>query len=154
MIQRKQLVQDLMEQFATIRRLTVTKGHGDNDLLSRHDLTRPQVMVLMILDQRLGLTVGKVAELMGVSGGAATQMLDIMVRRDLIGRSPDPDDRRVIRLDLTAAGRTLAQEVAKSMAERMTRMTHDLSDEELQQLTTIMGKLNAAMEREVSKEQG
>lgn len=43
----------------------------------------------------------------GTTQGTATQTISALVRKGLVARSPDPEDRRVVRLDLTARGAAL-----------------------------------------------
>ncbi|HLG87403.1 MAG TPA: MarR family transcriptional regulator [Alphaproteobacteria bacterium] len=46
----------------------------------------------------------------GTTQGTATQTISALVRKGLVARSPDSDDRRVMRLDLTDRGLALLQE--------------------------------------------
>jgi DNA-binding MarR family transcriptional regulator len=57
-------------------------------------------------------TVGRLAELLGVSRQAASKVSDEMVRRGYLLRAPDPDDRRRTRLRLSAKGRRVRQRAA------------------------------------------
>src|SRR3954447_5814681 len=57
-------------------------------------------------------TVGRLAELLGVSRQAASKLSDEMVRRGYLLRAPDPDDRRRTRLRLSARGRRVRERAA------------------------------------------
>jgi DNA-binding MarR family transcriptional regulator len=57
-------------------------------------------------------TVGRLAELLGVSRQAASKVSDEMVRRGYLLRAPDPDDRRRTRLRLSAKGRRVRERAA------------------------------------------
>src|SRR4051794_29785446 len=58
-------------------------------------------------------TVGRLAELLGVSRQAASKVSDEMVRRGyLLRRAPDPADRRRTRLRLSAKGRRVRERAA------------------------------------------
>jgi DNA-binding MarR family transcriptional regulator len=53
------------------------------------------------------LSLGEAAEHAHVSLPAASRLVEDLVRRELVHRSEDPEDRRVKRVRLTAAGDTV-----------------------------------------------
>src|SRR3954462_12938597 len=57
-------------------------------------------------------TVGRLAELLGVSRQAASKVADEMVRRGYLLRAADPADRRRTRLRLSAKGRRVRERAA------------------------------------------
>lgn len=144
MVQRKQLVEDFLQEVGAMRRLT--HGSGEH-MLGRFGLTRSQAAVLFAFKHQSTITVGEMAERMGVSNGAATQMVEILVRRGLVGRQSDDADRRVIRLTLTEDGRELSAEVVAFVCEHISGLLEGLDEAELVQLVAIMAKLNRAIDR-------
>ena len=61
-------------------------------------------------------TVGRLAELLGVSRQAASKLADEMVGRGYLLRTADPEDRRRTRLRLSAKGRRVRQRAAAESA--------------------------------------
>ena len=61
-------------------------------------------------------TVGRLAEMLGVSRQAASKLADEMVRRGYLLRAADPDDRRRMRLRLSAKGRRVRERAAAESA--------------------------------------
>jgi DNA-binding MarR family transcriptional regulator len=61
-------------------------------------------------------TVGRLAELLGVTRQAASKLADEMVRRGYLLRSADPADRRRTRLRLSAKGRRVRERAAAESA--------------------------------------
>jgi len=57
-------------------------------------------------------TVGRLAELLGVSRQAASKVADEMVRRGYLLRAADPADRRRTRVRLSAKGRRVRERAA------------------------------------------
>jgi len=49
------------------------------------------------------------AEWLGLTKGTVSQSLQLLHRRGLVERAPDPDDGRVVRMGLTARGRALLE---------------------------------------------
>lgn len=61
-------------------------------------------------------TVGRLAEMLGVTRQAASKLADEMVGRGYLLRGPDPADRRRTRLRLSAKGRRVRQRAAAESA--------------------------------------
>jgi len=61
-------------------------------------------------------TVGRLAELLGVTRQAASKLADEMVGRGYLLRAPDPSDRRRTRLRLSAKGRRVRERAAAESA--------------------------------------
>lgn len=148
MLSRAQLIEELMSELGSFRR--VTHGAGEH-MLSKFGLTRPQAALLFSFEHQASFTVGELADRLGVSTGAVTQMTDIMARRQLVVREVDAADRRVSQLALTPAGRSLAAEVQAFTTTKMTALLEVLSDEELTQFKAVMGKLNHAVQEKTKR---
>lgn len=60
--------------------------------------------------QRLGsMSAGELARSLGHDAGAMTRLLDQLEDKGYLKRKPDPNDRRALRIELTAAGKTLCR---------------------------------------------
>lgn len=82
-----------------------------------------------------------------LSQPALSRMVDRLVERGLVERCPDGDDKRVVRLTLTDAGRACQREVGRAHARDVTTaMTARLSDADLRELTRITRALLGAEE--------
>ena len=78
-----------------------------NRLLAAHDLSLPQWVVLAALWQRNGLTVSEIADYSGNAIPATSRILDRMLAKGLVQRTPDAEDRRAVRISLDARGEDL-----------------------------------------------
>lgn len=70
-------------------------------------LTPPQYMTLIIVGRDQdggGISVSQVAAKLHLSGAFVTSEINKLVRLGLVDKRPDPDDRRRVRLTVTAAG--------------------------------------------------
>jgi DNA-binding MarR family transcriptional regulator len=74
-------------------------------------LTLPQYRTLVALGSRGPLTMGALAEDVGVHSSTATRMCDRLVRRGVIAREPSPESRREIIVRLLPAGRRVLHKV-------------------------------------------
>jgi len=72
-----------------------------------------------------------------------TRMIDRLEKRKLAMRMPRGDDRRVINLRLTPAGRILAQQLPEIYRIVMNRNFAGFSSDEVSQLRSLLNKLLA-----------
>ncbi|HWE14078.1 MAG TPA: MarR family transcriptional regulator [Solirubrobacteraceae bacterium] len=77
------------------------------------DVTLAQYRVLIELASRGPLRVADLADALAVDRSTATRMCDRLVRKRLVTRRRTSDDRRVVRVSLTAAGAELVAEVSR-----------------------------------------
>jgi DNA-binding MarR family transcriptional regulator len=72
-------------------------------------LSMPQIAMLVRLNDRKHCAVTELGEEFGVSGAAASQMVEKLVQMGLLERVEDANDRRVRRLLLTPKGKTIVE---------------------------------------------
>ena len=94
--------------FAQICRL---KHARVQNLLESLGLYRGQPPVLRALWDQEGLTQTEIARHLQVQPATMTKMLKRMEKAGFVERRPDPDDQRVSRVYLTAAGRAIREDV-------------------------------------------
>lgn len=80
-------------------------------------VTLPQLRVLVMIASHGPQNLGEVAQTLGVHPSNATRTCERLVVAGLLLRRDDPDDRRYLRLDLTAAGRRLVEGVMRHRRE-------------------------------------
>lgn len=86
------------------------------------DVTLPQFRVLVILATRGPQRLVDIAAQLGVVPSTGTRMCDRLIRKGLVRRTRSAEDRRVTRLRLTPAGRTLVGEAIRRREEELTRI--------------------------------
>ena len=103
--------------------------------LSRHveialaglELSLAQYRLLALLDSAAAVP-SALAEWLTVSRPSVTAVVDGLVARDLVRRSPDPDDRRRVRHELTDLGRGLLAEADHAVEQRLDEVLAALPD--------------------------
>ncbi len=108
-------------------------------------LTKEEWKVLFALHDRVR-SHGWLCRDLDVSTGAMTNRLDKLERRSLIRRAPDPQDRRGVLLELTAAGEARLEEYIDAGAGRERELLDDLTRTEKQQLNRLLSKLLVALQ--------
>jgi DNA-binding MarR family transcriptional regulator len=105
-----------------------------------HGLSITQTRLLGILrDREPGMLA--LARLLGLEKSSATGLVDRAEKRGLVQRIPAPDDRRAIRVQLTAEGRQLVHTAAEQIADRIDSLTRNLSSDQRRQLSTLVTRV-------------
>lgn len=71
------------------------------------DLNFTQFLALKKLGEDGPMAPGELARVLAYSPGAMTRLLDKLEQSGYLQRAPDPEDRRALRLALTASGRAM-----------------------------------------------
>jgi DNA-binding MarR family transcriptional regulator len=87
-----------------------------------------------------------IAKTMGVTAGAASKAVDRLERRELLGRVPDPTDRRSARLVLTYQGRQMNAIGTAVALDRLKTVTRTLSPGELAGVTAALMRLRGGLD--------
>lgn len=81
----------------------------------------PQWRILAVLQERAGCTMNELADVTTIERTTLTRALDRMVETGLAARRGDAQDRRSVRLSLTAAGKDLFRRVLPRVVEQNER---------------------------------
>jgi len=98
---------------------------------AHHDLTFGQLRLLFTLGQSGPVSVGQLAEMLGVAAATASEFVDRVERRGLATRSHRADDRRVVECRLSDEGAGLLADIQGARREAMRRMLVVLTADEL-----------------------
>src|ERR687885_2023244 len=98
--------------------------------LRQFGLTPSQFDVLAQVGSAEGLCQQELAERLLVTKGNVCGLIDRMEQAGLIVRRPDPEDRRVHRLELTPAGRRLYAEAVPAQERLIASLLAPLEDQE------------------------
>ncbi len=105
------------------------------------EVGQAQFFVLHVLSRAASLAVGDIAERCHVSGPTISRMLNHLEANGLIERRIDPANRRVIRVDVTDAGRAAEAGMTRRFEVALQHVLSPLTDEELVDLITALGHL-------------
>lgn len=113
--------------------------------LKQYDLDMAGFDVLLTLRrQGIGeaLTPGDLARDMMMSPPAMTNRIDRLVARQLVERHADPDDRRALRVGLTAEGRALADRAVETHLAVEQSLLQNLDQAERDQLVSLLARIS------------
>jgi len=115
--------------------------------LSELDLTFAQSQVLFYVSDHPGCPMGDVAKAFGVTLPAVTHIVDRLAQKGFATRGALPGDRRVYALELTPAGRALAQELHTSRTRAMEAILARVSATDRRRIVTgVESLVDAAMQ--------
>jgi DNA-binding MarR family transcriptional regulator len=116
---------------------------------ARHPASGPvtfaQMRVLWILEMRGAVTLGTMAEALGVSRPTVTELADRLVAGRYVRRTPSREDRRQAILDLLPGGRRILAEHARRRQERFQKLQKILGREDLEGMARALETLNAIL---------
>ena len=112
-------------------------------------LSVPQLRVLTFLSHVPGAPLASVTAHLGVSRSTASAMIDRLVRRKLVNRAEDPQERRCVVLTLTPAGARHLQQARDATCTRLAKVLAGLSAAELRQVTEGLALLGHAFKEMV-----
>lgn len=137
---RKDLLQALIETMFSVMK-HVDANHGFR--LGELTLSRPHIRILFhVARSREEVAVKDLAEMLCVTPGAVTQLLDGLEEMGLVRREEDTRDRRIIRIKLTEFARGELEALRQSYLASASQMFGVLSDAEIKELLMLLEKVN------------
>jgi DNA-binding MarR family transcriptional regulator len=133
-------MQSLTQNMGALRRAAMDHPHGSTG--SKEVPTQAQIGVLFAVWHHGLISIKELAQRFNMTSSAATQLVNGLVKEELLTRTEDKQDRRKIGVSLTAKGKTSLEEQKKKRCQMMEKVLSPLSDKELAQLQTISEKIS------------
>jgi DNA-binding MarR family transcriptional regulator len=116
---------------------------------SRHDLTIPAWRSLAVIARYQPLTAKQLATLTSSDAFKVARAIELLVRRGLIHRDVDKEDRRRASLNLTAEGRKVYRDIEKFTIRIERELIASLDDSEVTILRRSLDKLDRQLESRI-----
>jgi DNA-binding MarR family transcriptional regulator len=133
-MKREEAIQSLIENFITLRKSAIIVD-------AKANLSRAQIGLLVMLAHHPTATVNEVSNYLGIGKSAVSQLVDSLAVKNLVSRANDPNDRRIVRLSLTATGQRALADYKKHAFDGLTNSLNELSDSEINQLAKLHEKV-------------
>lgn len=130
--------------------IEATHGYGNHKChggSGRHGQNR----VLAILMMQDGTSQKDLAYLLGIRPQSLSEALDKLEASELVVRRHNEEDKRVVNVFLTDAGRRRAEKVAEDRKKSAADVFSVLTEEEKEQFAAIMDKLIAKLDDDLSE---
>jgi Transcriptional regulators len=124
-----------------MRRILVCMAAQVDAALEPRDLTNAQWVPLFKLYRGDASTVAELARECQLDTGAMTRTLDRLEAKGLVARVRSSADRRMVNLELTAAGREAAKEIPVVLSDVQNAFLQGLSVPEWQQLKSLLRRI-------------
>jgi MarR family transcriptional regulator, organic hydroperoxide resistance regulator len=127
-----------MERSETIKKINVLqrelgktmRGHAFNHWMTL-SLSTTQVKSLMCIVENDRISSKKLAEMLDVTPANVTGIVDKLIEQGYVRRVENAQDRRVVFLESTDAGKNLMANLEQMASEFTTKMLSSLNDDEL-----------------------
>ena len=138
MTKRDQLIKEYMQVMAMVQRQVLPIKASS---AASQGLSRPQAEALHLLSCRESATIKLMAELLGISSSAATQLTEGLVQMELVSRESSRQDRRVVEVRLAASGKDKVEGLREAAKGHIGRLLEGLNDQEIVELLALLKKL-------------
>ena len=110
---------------------------------ARHGLTRPEILSLIFLYFRDGISAADICDFSGHLKNNISRAITALESKGLVRRKADPQDQRRLIIYITAAGRRLHDAFMPALKQREDDMMACLSSTERQNFEKLLQKLCA-----------
>lgn len=106
------------------------------------DLAQNQVILINLVKDNRGISIGRLAEKMSITSSAVGQIISKLEKNQLVKRTTNPNNRREINVFLDTEGEKYFASKEIVMKDIITKYYSKLSLEELETLRDIVKKLH------------
>lgn len=147
-MKREELLSQIFQTMGTMKRTMHGRVHH---LVPHLDISRSQLEILMAIHHMQPISAAELAKHLSLTPGAVSQLVDSLIRLDMLSRTPDPADRRTQILKLSANGVSQVQKIEKHRHEVMKHILDELDTDELSTLLRIQQKIIATLQNQPQK---
>ena len=119
------------EVLVALRKIIRAVDLHSRQLMTSHNLTTPQLIILRAIESSSRLTTGQIAQKVSLSNPTVTGVLDRLEKRQLVVRERNGNDRRQVWLSCSTEGKKLLNQAPPILQERF--VEHFLELEEWKQ---------------------
>ncbi len=109
--------------------------------LAQYDISAAQLIVLASVADKHADSAAALCKSISYDPGAMTRMIDRLAQKGLVRRVPNPEDRRAMTLELTAAGRALYPELLQAKQRVQARFLRGFSRDDVRTLETLLNRM-------------
>jgi DNA-binding MarR family transcriptional regulator len=107
------------------------------------DISHAQWIVVMLLGDGAACTAAELCKILIYDPGAMTRLLDRLEKKGVLRRVRTRDDRRTVRLELTADGAKLYPKILEALVQVFNRLLRGFSRSEVRQLEDLLKRMVA-----------
>ncbi|HCH01487.1 MAG TPA: transcriptional regulator [Vibrio sp.] len=121
-------------------------NHHKDRLLSQFlmplDITPAQFKVLAVIECEKKNSPAEISKLLAIDCGSMTRMVERLIKKSLVEKQPNPEDKRSVILILTPSGQSLLTQCIEVIETQVSPLLiGDLSADEVKQLSGLLERL-------------
>lgn len=129
-----------------IRRLMQAEEHYTKELNKVYNVSAAQINCLVALHENGPLPPSQIARYIMVNSSTVTGIIDRLENKDLVKRSRISKDRRVVTVELTRAGQSLAENAPPPIQQKIIDGLNSLSPKELDDIVLSLKRLTEMLD--------
>ena len=130
--------EDAFRDWQLLAQLCLAYRSLSDSLMDQIDMHRAQAALLCRLFNQDGLTQSELADQLSVQGATVTNMLQRMEETGLVSRRRDDDDNRLVRVNLTEAGRERERAITDQFVKLEQAVFEGISDDDRARLRQLL----------------
>jgi DNA-binding MarR family transcriptional regulator len=131
LIEISKLYDDIREKFYQVIRKRPMKSE---------QVTTSQWKALILLSTKESFKMKDITEDLNIASSSATELIDRLIREQLVERDREAGDRRVVTVKLTDKGRSMIDEFKEIKRKFWTTLAEGLSEEEIEEFLKFSQK--------------
>jgi len=143
-----------LDMWVKLARATATFGKMTLENIKTFGLTQPQFGVMETLGHIGPLTLSELSRKQLVSTGNMTCVVDNLEKECLVERIHSKEDRRAIKVQLTAKGQSLFDDIFVRHARYVAEISGVLPEKEQRQLGSLLKKLGLGLKHRLDERNG
>ncbi|GAB4447520.1 MAG: MarR family transcriptional regulator [Chloroflexi bacterium OHK40] len=140
-----------LEAYTLLRQVNSMMDTYNRFDLRSEDLTVPQFMILNYATAD-GVPLSEISARMLCDNSNLTGIVDRLISKGYVQRRPDPQDRRVSLICLTAAGAEKLRRIKPRHHARVSRRMRSLSEAQVHELRNLLQQLFAGLQEPVGED--
>jgi len=110
----------------------------ENNYLTRGEITLPQFLALGYLERNGKSKMSSLAKHLKISPSATTGLIDRLIAQDLVARSADPADRRIVWVELTSKGKGIIGSIKNQKTRTLIKVFGKISPKDREHYLNIL----------------
>ena len=131
---------ELIEEIIQLQKISYAAGQYAPEVWMELNLTIGQLKSLFFIESEGVTNFRKLASALRVTPPDVTRIIDCLVQQGLVSRQENPDDRRMMLLQVTTEGKSL---LARLRESKTTHLYHILAQLSMGELMTLAQGLSA-----------
>lgn len=139
-MERRDEIDHILHNIHSINHVFMSNLH---DIGKKHGITMTQGFVMKLISKKKPTTTIDIAKHLGISMSAATQIVDGLIKSNLVIKSVNDNDKRISNIELSPVSKQKISNLKRQTASNMIDFFDTLSDDEIYDFITITDKLLA-----------